>query len=146
MKTPGLKLEYPSRELIQGDSAWGNLIDGAGDLIDRGGEVPVIHSNDGLACLLDPVEDLLVFDLEFGAALCLPADLLPVGVVLTGVGSYICQNGELVDFRVVFRIDVCEFGMESRVTGSGETGIAGLWWQALVSTNSPWNQIYIRSI
>jgi hypothetical protein len=39
------------------------------------------------------------------------------------VGSYICQNGELVDVRVVFRIDVCELGMESRVAGSRQTGI-----------------------
>jgi hypothetical protein len=45
--------------------------------------MPVGHANDRLACLLDSVEDLLVLDLEFGVALCLTADLLPVGVVLT---------------------------------------------------------------
>ena len=43
----------------------------------------VSHADDRLTCLLDPGQDLLVLDLEFGVALCLSADLLPVGVVLT---------------------------------------------------------------
>ena len=55
--------------------------------------MPVGHADDGLAGLLYPCQDLLVLDLEFGRALCLTADLLAVGVVLTGVGSYIGQDG-----------------------------------------------------
>jgi hypothetical protein len=45
--------------------------------------MPVSHANDRLTGLLYPAQDLLVLDLEFGIALCLSADLLPVGVVLT---------------------------------------------------------------
>jgi hypothetical protein len=45
--------------------------------------MPVVHPDDALTGLLDPVQDLLVFNLEFGVSLCLSADLLPVGVVLT---------------------------------------------------------------
>ena len=58
----GGELEEASRVLLECDTSRGHLIDGAGDFIDRGREVPVLHANDGLACLLDPVEDLLVFD------------------------------------------------------------------------------------
>lgn len=45
--------------------------------------MPVGHADDRLTGLLYPCQDLLVLDLEFGVALCLTADLLPVGVVLT---------------------------------------------------------------
>jgi hypothetical protein len=45
--------------------------------------MPVGHADDRLTGLLYPVQDLLVLDLEFGVALCLSADLLAVGVVLT---------------------------------------------------------------
>jgi hypothetical protein len=60
-----------------------NLIDGTCNLLDGVGEVSVIHADDGLACLLDPGEDLLVLDLEFGVSLCLLAYDLSEGVVLT---------------------------------------------------------------
>ena len=60
----------------------GSFFDGAGDLIDGGGEVAIGHLDDGLACFLDPVEDLLVFDLEFGVVLSFFADYLAIGVVL----------------------------------------------------------------
>ncbi len=73
----------PSRKLLQCDAVRGHLIHRAGDLIDRGGEVPVLHANDGLAGLLDPLQDLLVFDLEFGISLGLFTDALAIGVVLT---------------------------------------------------------------
>ena len=43
----------------------------------------VLHANDRLTSLLDPFQDLLVLDLEFGIALGLFADDLPEGVVLT---------------------------------------------------------------
>ncbi len=43
--------------------------------------MPVGHANDRLACPHYLVENLLVLDLEFGVALCLTADLLPVGVL-----------------------------------------------------------------
>src|ERR1035438_4264647 len=79
----GGELESPPRIFLEGDAAWGDFIDGAGDLIDRGGEVAVLHANDGLACLLDPVQDLLVFDLEFGISLCFFPYTLTIGVVLT---------------------------------------------------------------
>jgi hypothetical protein len=79
----GRKLKAPARIFIQGDSAGRNLIDGTRNLIHGLGEVPVVHADDGLTGLLDPVQDLLVLDFEFGVSLCLSADLLPVGVVLT---------------------------------------------------------------
>ena len=62
--------------------------------------MPVLHANDGLAGLLDPVEDLLVFNFEFGISLCFFAYDLAIGVVLPGVGSYIGQNGHLVDVGI----------------------------------------------
>jgi hypothetical protein len=43
--------------------------------------MPVGHADDRLACPLYPVQNLLVLDLEFGVALCLTANLLPVGVL-----------------------------------------------------------------
>ena len=76
------ELKDASGKLFQRDAAGSDFLDGAGDLIDGASEVSVIHPNDGLACLLDPVEDPLVFDLEFGVALCLLAYDLPEGVVL----------------------------------------------------------------
>ena len=62
---------------------WGNLIDGAGNLIDRGREVTIGHFDNRLACLFHPVEDLLVFDFEFGISLCFFTYDLAIGVVLT---------------------------------------------------------------
>ena len=60
----------------------GSFFDGAGDLIDGDSEVAIGHLDDGLACFLDPVEDLLVFDLEFGVVLSFFAYDLAIGVVL----------------------------------------------------------------
>jgi hypothetical protein len=75
-------------------------------------------------CLLYPVQDLLVLDLQFGISLCLLAYLLPEGVVFPGVGSHICQDGHLVDVWIVFWINVFELLMERRIAGAGQTGIA----------------------
>ena len=86
--------------------------------------MPVGHADDRLACLLYPCQDLLVLDLEFGIALCLTADLLPVGVVLTRVGSYIGQDGQLVDVGIVFGVDVFQFWMKCCIAFAGQTGIA----------------------
>src|ERR1019366_4767442 len=119
----GRELKTPSRKLIERDAAGGNLIDGARNLIDGLGEVPVVHLDDGFPCLLDPGQYLLVLDLQFGIALCLLAYLLPEGVVFPGVGSYICQDGHLVDVWIVFWVDVFEFWMERRIAGAGQTGI-----------------------
>src|ERR1019366_1338521 len=77
------ELKTPSGKLIESDAACGNLIDGTRNLIDWLGEVPVVHLDDGFPCLLHPVQDLLVLDLQFGISLCLLAYLLPEGVVLT---------------------------------------------------------------
>ena len=63
------------RVFLEGDAPGRDLIDGAGDLIDGGGEVPVGHFDNRLTGLFGPpVEDLLVFDLEFGISLGLFAD------------------------------------------------------------------------
>jgi hypothetical protein len=51
-------------------------------------------------------------------------DLLPVEVVLTGVGSDIGQYAQLVDVGIVFGVDSLEFGMKSFITGTGKAGIA----------------------
>jgi hypothetical protein len=72
----GGELEQASGVFLEGDSARGSLFDGAGDLVDGLGEVPILHANDGLAGLLHPAEDLLVLDLEFGISLGLFADYL----------------------------------------------------------------------
>src|ERR1035438_4791781 len=117
------ELKAPAGILIERDATGGNLIDSARNLIDGLGEVPVVHLDDGLPCLLDPGQDLLVLDLQFGISLCLLAYLLPEGVVFPGVGSYICQDGHLVDVWIVLWIYVLEFGMERRVAGAGQTGI-----------------------
>src|ERR1017187_7810316 len=117
------ELKAPSGKLIERDTAGGNLIDGTRNLIDRLGEVPVVHLDDRFPCLLDSVQDLLVLDLQFGISLCLLAYLLPEGVVFPGVGSYICQDGHLVDVWIVFWVDVFEFWMERRIAGAGQTGI-----------------------
>ncbi len=79
----GGELEQPSGIFLEGDSARRSLFNRTRDLIDRLGEVPVLHADHGLSGLLHPFEDLLVFDLEFGIALCLFADYLPEGVILT---------------------------------------------------------------
>src|ERR1035438_8301330 len=50
------------------------------NLIDGLGEVPVVHLDDRFPCLLDPGQDLLVLDLQFGISLCLLAYPLPEGV------------------------------------------------------------------
>src|ERR1035437_9992077 len=76
------ELKTPSGKLIESDAACGNLIDGTRNLIDWLGEVPVVHLDDGFPCLLHPVQDLLVLDLQFGISLCLLAYFLPEGVVL----------------------------------------------------------------
>src|ERR1039457_4254791 len=49
------ELKEPSGKLIEGDAAWGNLIDGTRNLIDWLCEVPVVHLDDGLPCLLDQI-------------------------------------------------------------------------------------------
>ena len=54
-----------------------------GDLIDGGGEVSIGHFDDRFSSLFDPVEDLLVFDFEFGISLSFFTDDLAIGVVLT---------------------------------------------------------------
>src|ERR1039458_4973348 len=117
------ELKAPAGKLIESDAACGNLIDGARNLIDGLGEVPVVHLDDRFPCLLDPVQDLLVLDLQFGISLCLLAYFLPEGVVFPGVGSYICQDGHLVDVWIVLWIYVFEFWMERRIAGAGQTGI-----------------------
>src|ERR1035437_8132259 len=86
----GRELKAPAGKLIESDAAGGNLIDGTRNLIDWLGEVPVVHLDDGFPCLLDPGQDLLVLDLQFGISLCLLAYLLPEGVLLTWVGRHIC--------------------------------------------------------
>ena len=86
--------------------------------------MPVLHTDDGLSSLLHPLQDLLVFDFEFGIALCLFADLLPVGVVLPGVGSDIGQDGHLVDVGIILGVYVFEFRMEGFIAGAGESGIS----------------------
>src|ERR1039458_3005448 len=110
----GRELKTTSGILIERDAAGGNLIDGARNLIDRLCEVPVVHLDYRFPCLLDPVQYLLVLDLQFGIFLCLLAYLLPEGVVLPGVGSYIGQDGHLVDVWIVLWINVFEFRMERR--------------------------------
>src|ERR1017187_8781202 len=117
------ELKAPAGKLIESDAACGNLIDGARNLIDRLGEVPVVHLDDGLPCLLYPGQDLLVLDLQFGISLCLLAYFLPEGVVFPGVGSHVGQDGHLVDVWIVLWIYVFEFWMESRIAGAGQTGI-----------------------
>jgi hypothetical protein len=74
--------------------------------------------------LLDPGQDPLVLDLEFGIALGLFADLLPEDVVLPGVGRDIGQDGHLVDVGIVFWIYSLEFRMECFIAGAGQAGIA----------------------
>src|ERR1017187_7672948 len=103
--------------LIERDAVGGNLID-------RLGEVPVVHLDDGLPCLLYPGQDLLVLDLQFGISLCLLAYFLPEGVVFPGVGSHVGQDGHLVDVWIVLWIYVFEFWMERRIAGAGQAGIA----------------------
>jgi hypothetical protein len=118
------ELKQPSGIFLEGDSARGGFLDGAGDLIDGLGEVPILHANDRFTGLLDPFQDLLVLDLEFGIALGLFAYLLPVGVVLPGVGSDIGQDGHLVNVGIVLGVDSFEFRMEGFVAGAGESGIS----------------------
>ena len=50
--------------------------------------------------------------------------LLPEGVVFTGVGSHVGQDGQLVHVRIVFRINSLELGMDGFVAGAGQTGKA----------------------
>src|ERR1035437_1875919 len=61
---------------------------------------------------------------RFGIALGLFAYLLPVGVVLPGVGSDIGQDGHLVNVGIVLGVDSFEFRMEGFVAGAGESGIS----------------------
>ena len=77
----GRELEAPTGKLLEGDSTGRNLVHSAGNLIDRGGEVPVVHPDDRFPGLFDPVHDLLVFDLQLGIALGLLGYALP-GVVV----------------------------------------------------------------
>ena len=118
----GRELEAPARIFIQGDATGGDLIHGTGNLIDRGGEVAVVHADDRFPGLFDPVHDLLVLDLQLGIALGLLGYTLPDVVVLTGVGSHIGQDGHLVDVGIVFRVDVLEFGMEGGIAGARQAG------------------------
>ena len=114
----------PARKFVQGDAGGGNLIDGAGYLINRGREVAILHPDHRLAGSLDPIQDPLVLDLELGIALSFFAHFLPVGVVLPGVGSHIGQDGHLVDVGIVFGIDSFEFRMQGFIAGAGQAGIA----------------------
>jgi hypothetical protein len=107
------ELEAPAGIFPESDSAWRSCLDGARYLVDRGGIVPVVHADDRFTGLLDPVQDLLVFDFEFCVALSFFADFLPEGVVFAGVRGYVCQNGQLVDVGVVFRVDVLEIRLEA---------------------------------
>src|ERR1017187_9516342 len=77
------ELEAPAGILLERNSSGRCRFDGACYLIHRLGVMPVGHADDRLSGLLHPGQDLLVLDLEFGVALCLSADLLAVGVVLT---------------------------------------------------------------
>src|ERR1019366_4957815 len=117
------ELKTPAGILVERDAAGGNLIDGTRNLIDRLGEVPVVHLDDGFPCLLDPVQYLLVLDLQFGISLCLLSYLLPESVVFPGVGSHVGQDGHLVDVWIVFWIDVFKLRMKRRIAGAGQTGI-----------------------
>jgi hypothetical protein len=42
----GGELESPARIFLQGDAAGRDALDGTGDIIDRGSEVPVVHLDD----------------------------------------------------------------------------------------------------
>src|ERR1019366_2019300 len=118
------ELKTPSGKLIESDAACGNFIDGTRNLIDRLGEVPVVHPDDGLPCLLHPGQYLLVLDLQFGISLCLLAYFLPEGVVFPGVGSHVGQDGHLVDVWIVLWIDVFKLRMKRRIAGAGQPGVA----------------------
>lgn len=48
----------------------------------------------------------------------------PDPVVLAGVGCDICQDAQLGQVRVVFRVDAFELWMEGFVAGAGQAGIA----------------------
>jgi len=69
-------------KLFESDAAGRNFFNRSRYFIDGASEVSVIHANDGLACSLDAIENLLVLDLEFGVSLCLFAYDLSEGVVL----------------------------------------------------------------
>ncbi len=70
------------------------------------------------------LQDLLVLDLEFGIALGLFADHLPIGVILARVRSDIGQDGHLVDVGIVLGVQSFEFRMQCFVAGAGQSGIA----------------------
>jgi len=78
----GGEAESPSGIFLEGDSSWRDLVYRAGNLIDRGSEVAIVHADDRFTRLFDALQDLLVFDLEFSVVLGLGSHLLPVGVVL----------------------------------------------------------------
>ena len=86
----GGELEDPAWIFLQRDAMRCGFFDGAGDLINRGGEVAIGHFDNRFARLLYAIENLLVFNLEFGVALSFFTYDLSEGVVLITRGRCQC--------------------------------------------------------
>jgi len=84
----------------------------------------VIHPYGRFLGLAHPVDDLLVFDAQFVVVADLGTELLAIGVVLTGVGSDISQDGQLVDVGIIFEVDSFQLGMKRFVAGARQAGIS----------------------
>ncbi len=83
--------------------------------------MPIVHPDDRLSRLANAIQDLVVFDLQLGVALCLLPDLLAERVVLAGIWSHIGQNGQLVNVGIVLWIDILQLCMDGFIAGTGQT-------------------------
>jgi hypothetical protein len=101
-----------------------HLLDGAFESVDGGVEMALGDLQGGRLGLAHLLGDAVVFGFEIGVLLGLVADDRRVALVFAGIGSYVGEDTELSDVGVVFGVDALQFGMESGVSGAGETGIA----------------------
>jgi hypothetical protein len=122
MCRPGRHLVY--RTLRQLNSMERSLLDRSLDPVDGRVETALVDLQSRLLGLADLLDDLLVVGAQLTVTVGLLLDDRPDAVVLAGVGCDICQDAQLGQVRVVFRVDAFELWMEGGVAGAGQAGIA----------------------
>jgi hypothetical protein len=102
-------VEDAARVLRELYSMEGGALDGAFDLVDRCVEATLVDLQRGLFGLTDLIDDLFVVGAQLGAAVGLLVDDGADTVVLTGVGSDVGEDAELVDVGIVFWVEAFYF-------------------------------------
>jgi hypothetical protein len=106
------------------DAVEGSLRNGALDLVDRCVEAALVDLEGGLFGLANLINDLFVVGAQLGVAVGLLVDDGADPVVLTGVGSDVGEDAQLVDVGIVFWVEAFYFRIKRSVGRVADSGVS----------------------